>query len=212
MSASHPIQSLEAFVKARLAEAEPGHDYSHALRVRNNARRICLNEGGDRTIIELAALMHDVADPKVADPASGLAAIESQLKILDHTPAQINQIVLIIQSISFTREMAGVPCSSLECRIVQDADRLDAMGAIGIARTFSYGGRKMRPLWNGPLPKGLENPSPVKDESTIQHFYDKLLKLKDLMKTKTGRAMAAERHEFMVTYLEHFFEEWGGDL
>ncbi len=203
---------IEAFVEQRLANAEPGHNFSHALRVRSNARKIWQSEGGDRTIIELAALMHDVADPKVADPATGLAAIKNQLKALNHTEEQINQIVHIIQSISFTREKAGIPCTSLECRIVQDADRLDAMGAIGIARAFSYGGRKMRPLWNGPHSEGHEDYEPQPDESTIQHFYDKLLKLKDLMKTNTGKAMAAERHEFMITYLEHFFEEWESDL
>jgi uncharacterized protein len=209
-----PVNTVptETFVKAQLADAEPGHDFSHALRVRSNARRIWQNEGGDRTIIEIAALMHDVADPKVADPVTALAAIKNQLKALNHTEEEIIQIVHIIQNISFTREKAGIPCTSLECRIVQDADRLDAIGAIGIARAFSYGGRKMRPLWNGPLYEGHEDSLPMPDESTIQHFYDKLLKLKDLMKTNTGKAMAAERHEFMATYLEHFFEEWGSDL
>jgi uncharacterized protein len=206
-----PVNTVptETFVKAQLADAEPGHDFSHALRVRSNARRIWQNEGGDRTIIEIAALMHDVADPKVADPVTALAAIKNQLKALNHTEEEIIQIVHIIQNISFTREKAGIPCTSLECRIVQDADRLDAMGAIGIARAFSYGGKKMRPLWNGLPSEGPGDAEPKPDESTIQHFYDKLLKLKDLMKTNTGKAMAAERHEFMATYLEHFFEEWG---
>ncbi len=203
---------LEPWVQQKLSSVDAGHDWWHAVRVRNSALTIAEDEGGNRQIIETAALVHDLVDDKFFIPADAEKEIVSKLQSLFFKQNDIDHIMHIISSMSFSKELDGSSFDSLEFRIVQDADRLDAIGAIGIARTFSYGGHKGREFYNPNIP--FEEVSSKRQyrngaTPTINHFYEKLLKLKEMMKTKTGRAMAEERHQFMARYLEQFFKEWG---
>jgi uncharacterized protein len=207
------ILSAEEFVKQKLSAAEAGHDWWHVVRVRNLCRQILLQEKGDAFIIELAALLHDIADAKFngGDENEGpLMAREFLLKqgvevaVADH-------VVQIISGISFRNDHKDF--KSPELAVVQDADRLDAMGAIGIARAFHYGGFKNRIMYDPSieLKSNLTKEEYRKSSSpTINHFYEKLLKLKDGMNTPTGKLMAEQRHEFMELYLQQFFVEWEG--
>jgi uncharacterized protein len=204
--------SLEQFVKEKLSSVDAGHDWWHAVRVRNNAMEIATKEGGNIQIIKTAALIHDLVDDKFFDPAKAQKEIIKYLKQQDVKEEEIKHILQIINSMSFSKELDGINFDSLEFRIVQDADRLDAIGAIGIARAFNYGGHKGRELYNPEIPfEDVLSKHQYRSSTTatINHFYEKLLKLKDLMKTPTGKAMAKKRHSFMEKYLEHFFMEWG---
>lgn len=202
------------FVKETLAGAEGGHDWFHIQRVWNNAKMILEQEGeGDRLTVELAALLHDISDPKFndgdEDKGSQIAYNFLSRQGLDRD--RIEHIQTIIKYTSFKGGFNQGPLSSIEFRIVQDADRLDALGAIGIARAFNYGGFKNRPLHNPEIrPAAYDSPESYRnsDAPTINHFYEKLLKLKDLMNTETGRKLAEERHKFMQEYLDRFFSEW----
>ena len=201
---------LEHWIKEKLSAADPGHDWWHAVRVRDNALKIAQTEGGNLTVIETAALVHDLVDDKFFDPEISQKEILAQLSILKMNKKDIEHVLNIITSMSFSKEIEGTVFDSPEFRIVQDADRLDAIGAIGIARAFSYGGNKGREIYNPDIPltgKQLKQRYRNKTEPTINHFYDKLLKLKDMMKTLTGRRMAEKRHAFMTKYLDQFFEE-----
>ncbi len=203
---------LEYWVKQKLSSVDAGHDWWHAVRVRNNALKIAEKEGGNIQVIEPAALIHDLVDDKFFNPAVAEKEIVEKLKSLSFNSKDIDHIRDIIISMSFSKELDGKSFDSLEFRIVQDADRLDAIGAIGIARTFSYGGQKGREFYNPEIPfEEVSSKQQYRNSATptINHFYEKLLKLKDLMKTATGKTMAEERHSFMERYLEQFFREWG---
>lgn len=205
-----------AFVKKTLADAEGGHDWFHIERVWKNAMHIAAQEGGaNLEIVELGALLHDIADAKFYDGDEEIGPKKARefLETLDVTPAVIAHVENIVRHISFKGSREGQQFMSPELAIVQDADRLDAIGAIGIARTFNYGGFKGRPLYD---PAIAPDPSMSKEEykkgesPTINHFYEKLLLLKDMMNTRTGKELAAERHAFMETFLAEFFDEWEG--
>lgn len=203
------------FVKETLAHAEAGHDWFHIERVYKTALNINTQENGDLLTVALAALLHDIADSKFNDGDEEIGP-ETAAAFLDTLgiPADvILHVQQIIRNMSYKASLSGLNFSSREMDIVQDADRLDAIGAIGIARAFTYGGYKNRIMYDPAIPS---NPNQSKEAyknstaPTINHFYEKLLLLKDLMKTSAGRKLAEERHQFMELYLEHFYAEWEG--
>ncbi|WP_078394103.1 HD domain-containing protein [Shouchella patagoniensis] len=199
----------EAWVKEQLASEATGHDWYHIERVRRAARAMAEQEQADMFIVEMAALMHDLADDKIVESEEvGLRMIKDWLLTNEVNEEQMKHIVEIIQSISFSK---GQSLHTLEAEIVQDADRLDALGAIGIARTFQYAGSKGHAMYDPSLPV-RENMT--KEEyrngktSAVHHFYEKLLKLKERMNTEAGKRMAEERHLFMEQFLNQFYKEW----
>jgi uncharacterized protein len=211
------IPNTIAFVKEELKNAEGGHDWFHVERVFKNALLIAKEEKVDALIVSLATLLHDIADPKFhnGDETIGPKKATNFL-IAQKVSKEIGlHVVKIIKYVSFKNslEKGEKQFDSKELEVVQDADRLDAIGAIGIARCFNYGGFKNRPLYN---PKILPNLNMTKEEyknsdaPTINHFYEKLLLLKDKMNTTTGKRIAAERHQFMEVYLQQFYDEWNG--
>lgn len=209
------IDNTIIFVKETLAGAEGGHDWFHIERVLNNSRLIAKGEKANLQIVELGALLHDIADSKFhnGDESVGPRIASAFLRSQNVSEDIINHVVKIIQNISFKGGNTDQEFTSAELAIVQDADRLDALGAIGIARTFNYGGFKGRALYD---PKVEPNLNMNKEEykasnaPTINHFYEKLLLLKDRMNTETGRRIATERHDFMLKYLDQFYAEWEG--
>jgi uncharacterized protein len=208
------VKNSIAFVKETLAGAEGGHDWFHIERVWKTARYIREKEGaGDPLIIELAALLHDISDAKFNggdDDQGSRIAREFLLKQKVETETT-EHIENIIKHVSYKGGFSQNQISSIEFQIVQDADRLDAIGAIGIARAFNYGGFKNRPIHNPekPLQEYQDSSAYHKsDAPTINHFYEKLLKLKDLMNTSTGKLMAEERHSYMLQFLDRFYSEW----
>lgn len=209
------IEQTKAFVKNTLAGAEGGHDWFHTIRVYNNAIRIAQCEMVDIKVVQLAALLHDIADAKFynGDEEVGPTLATTFLEQATVDKDTINHVVNIIRYMSFKNNLKGIiTFSSKEMAVVQDADRLDAIGAIGIARTFNYGGFKNRPIFDPHKPPRLNLTKEEYKNSeapTINHFYEKLLLLKGMMKTPTGKAMAEKRHRFMVEYLNHFYEECG---
>jgi len=209
------ISKTIAFVKETLADAEAGHDWFHIERVYKTAKHINSTEHGDPLVVALAALLHDIADSKFngGDEEIGPRIAGEFLQRLDLDAGIIQHVQQIIKNLSFKASLGEITFASKELDIVQDADRLDAIGAIGIARAFTYGGFKNRVLYD-PEIKPVENQSKEAYKNTvaptINHFYEKLLLLKDLMKTPTARQMAQERHEFMETYLSQFYAEWEG--
>jgi uncharacterized protein len=209
------IQKTIDFVKKTLASAEAGHDWFHIERVFKTAQTINQQENGDELVVAFAALLHDIADAKFnnGDEELGPNMAASFLSSIDIATDVIDHVKLIIQNMSFKNSFDGAGFTSKEMQIVQDADRLDAIGAIGIARAFTYGGFKNRVLYDPAiLPEEHLNKESYKNTTapTINHFYEKLLLLKDMMNTKAGRAMATERHNFILLYLEHFYKEWEG--
>jgi uncharacterized protein len=206
------ILHVEQFVKQKMQGLEAGHDWWHVFRVRNNALKICEAEGGDKQVVELAALLHDLTDTKFFDAEREKPVVVDFLISLGLTPELISKVFDVIDNLSFSAELDGKRLPSLEAMIVQDADRLDAMGAIGVARAFSFGAHKNRPFFNPQhFPVGYESATAYRQTvaPTINHFFEKLLLLKHRMKTTTGRQFAEERHQFLIHYLVHFFEEWG---
>lgn len=210
------IDNTILFVKQKLENAEAGHDWFHIERVYKNALLIAQDEVCDIQIVKLGALLHDIADSKFNDgdetvgPKVARAFLESQ-KVSEEI---IVHVVNIIENISFKGGNFEKKFNSIELEIVQDADRLDAIGAIGIARTFNYGGFKNRQLYNPEIaPKlNMSKEEYKKSEApTINHFYEKLLLLKDKMNTKTGKNLAQERHKFMELFLSQFYAEWDGE-
>lgn len=204
------IQEVSDFVMEAVRHYDSGHGWSHIERVVRLALYIHECEGrGDRFTVELAALLHDVGDHKFA-LHDGPAEIRSLLGHLGVKESVTDEVVNINEKISFSKGPATEPKSD-ELQIVQDADRLDAMGAVGIARAFSYGGFKGRELYDPQAglhgQPGLSS-SGRNSASTIHHFYDKLLLLRSLMNTTTGKRVADERHEFMLTFLDQFMREW----
>lgn len=208
------IQKTESFVRNLLGEDCTGHDWFHIERVRRNALYICEKENkGDSYIIELAALLHDVSDEKLnATKEAGEKKLSDFLNSIELEQSTRDKVIDIINSVSF-KGGRKIELKSIEAKIVQDADRLDAMGAIGIARTFAYGGNKGRPIYSPEIAvrEEMSESEYRKGKSpSINHFYEKLLKLKNLLNTDTARNMAEKRHQFMEKYLEEFFNEWNG--
>lgn len=216
------IKNTISFVKNELKDAEGGHDWFHIERVYKNAILISEGEKVDKTVVILGALLHDIADSKFhnGDETVGPNKARSFLKTqnLSHHGGQAEEItdhiIKIIENISFKGGNKTQNFTSKELDVVQDADRLDALGAIGIARAFNYGGFKNRKLYDPEIKPNLNmSPSEYKasDAPTINHFYEKLLLLKDRMNTETGRQIAEERHAFMETFLNQFYAEWNGE-
>jgi uncharacterized protein len=211
------IQQTTEFVKSSLANAEGGHDWWHIYRVWQLSKYIAASEKADVLVVELGALLHDIADSKFHDGDEEIGPRKARqfLKSLDVEEKVITHVENIIRNISFKGGKVAQKFKSMELDIVQDADRLDAMGAIGIARTFNYGGFKNREMYN---PNITPNLNMTKEEyknstaPTLNHFYEKLLLLKVRMNTNTGRQMAEQRHRFMEAYLEQFYKEWGGEI
>ena len=209
------IQKTITFVKQQLLHAEAGHDWFHINRVYSNSLHIAKTENCNVEVVALGALLHDIADSKFhnGDETIGPKLAQQFLETQSASPSTVDQVINIIENISFKggNFTSKTPC--IELQIVQDADRLDAIGAIGIARTFNYGGFKNRQLYN---PEIRPNLSMTKDEyknnnaPTINHFYEKLLLLKDKMNTNLGKKMAEERHNYMEGFLQQFFLEWDG--
>ena len=205
------------FVKQKLENAEAGHDWFHIERVYKNALLIAQDEVCDIQIVKLGALLHDIADSKFnnGDETIGPKVARDFLESQRVEEAVIIHVVNIIKNISFKGGNFEKKFNSIELEIVQDADRLDAIGAIGIARTFNYGGFKNRQLYNPEIaPKlNMSKEEYKKSEApTINHFYEKLLLLKDKMNTKTGKNLAQDRHQFMELFLSQFYAEWDGEL
>ena len=211
------INNTILFVKNQLTHAEGGHDWFHIERVYKNALLIAEEEEEecDLSVVKLAALLHDIADSKFHDgdesvgPKTARTFLESQNVSEDI----ILHVIAIIENISFKGGNFEKKFNSKELEIVQDADRLDAIGAIGIARTFNYGGFKNRPLYNPNIQPNLNMSKEEYKNSespTLNHFYEKLLLLKDKMNTETGKKIAQKRHDFMVTFLSQFYAEWDG--
>lgn len=215
------IENTIEFVKQQLQNAEGGHDWFHIERVYKNALLIAKEENCDLTVVQLGALLHDIADSKFHDgdetvgPRTARTFLESQ-----NVPEEIIiHVINIIENISFKggnfEKKFSRNFGTIELEIVQDADRLDALGAIGIARTFNYGGFKNRTLYNPEIqPKlNMDKEEYKKNESpTLNHFYEKLLLLKDKMNTESGKKLAEERHQFMELFLTQFYAEWNGEL
>lgn len=210
------INNTIVFVKQKLENAEAGHDWFHIERVYKNALLISKNENCDTTIVELGALLHDIADSKFHEgdetvgPKTARTFLESQKANQDI----INHVIQIIENISFKGGNFEKKFSSIELEIVEDADRLDAIGAIGVARTFNYGGYKNRQLYNPNIQPNLKMTVEEYKKSeapTINHFYEKLLLLRNKMNTTTGKQIAQKRHIFMENFLEQFHSEWNGE-
>ena len=207
------IQNTIDFVKEKLEGAEAGHDWFHIERVWKLSKKIATAEDCNLKVVELGALLHDIADPKFHDGDETLAIkISNQFLESQNVSAEIvDQVLLIIKNISFKNREEAPKILPIELQIVQDADRIDAIGAIGIARTFNYGGFKNNLLYHPDIQPKLNMSKEEYKKSqgtTINHFYEKLLLLKDLMNTETGKRMAVERHDFMVDFLDQFYREW----
>jgi len=212
---SKVIQATKAFVQSELKDAEGGHDWFHIERVYKNALLLARDENVNLEIVSLGALLHDIADSKFhqgnenVGPQTARTFLES-LHVQDFV---IDHVVKIIENISFKGGNIKQEFTSPELDVIQDADRLDAMGAIGIARTFNYGGFKNRKIYDPSIaPKlNMSKEEYKKGENpTINHFYEKLLLLKERMNTVTGKKLAQKRHEFMEQFLEQFYTEWEG--
>ena len=217
MMNSELIKETIAFVKNELSSAEGGHDWFHIERVYKNALLISKTETVDELIVGLATLLHDIADSKFhnGDESIGPNKASEFLSEMNVDERIIRQVVEIISEMSFKNSIGEKTRErSLEFQVVQDADRLDAIGAIGIARCFNYGGFKNRKLYDPEIAPNLnmtKEEYKKSDAPTINHFYEKLLLLKDKMNTKTGKQIAEERHSFMEGYLKQFYAEWNGE-
>lgn len=209
------LEKTLEYVKERFKEDFSGHDYYHTLRVYKLAASICNEEKADLEIVQLAALLHDVDDYKLFGKNEGkITNAELFLRENNVSEEKINAINDIIASISFKGTDTKVP-ETIEGKIVQDADRIDAIGAIGIARAFAYGGSRNRSMYDpDEKPRDhmdFEEYSKNKG-TTINHFYEKLLKLKDMMNTESGRRVAENRHKYMEDFLNEFYHEWEGRI
>jgi uncharacterized protein len=217
MNKAQIIEKTVLFVKETLADAEGGHDWWHIYRVWQLSKKIAANESASLFVVELGALLHDIADAKFHGGNEEVGPLKARafLMTLGVEVDVVEHIENIIRNISFRGGKELKTFHSQELDIVQDADRLDAMGAIGIARTFHYGGYKNREIYN---PEILPNLNMTKEEykqstaPTMNHFYEKLLLLKDRMNTPTGKEIAYQRHFFMEQFIEEFYKEWEGDI
>jgi uncharacterized protein len=209
------LQAAEAFVKERLAGDSSGHDWWHIERVRQVALAIGREERVDLYIVELAALLHDVADWKFAggDSSAGPREVRAWLDSRGIEAAVSEHVCQIIEQLSFKGAGVATPMSTVEGKVVQDADRLDAIGAVGIARAFAYGGAKGRALHDPSEPPQMHASFAAYKQNagpTLNHFYEKLMLLKDRMNTAAGKRLAAERQQFMQAFLDQFLSEWDG--
>lgn len=209
------IANTIVYVKEELENAEGGHDWFHIERVWKLAKTIAEKEKANLMVVELAALLHDIADSKfnngdeTVGPQKARAFLESQ----NTNEAVVQHVIQIIENISFKGGKEQSKIDTIEFKVCQDADRMDAIGAIGIARAFNYGGFKNRGLYDPSVPPNLNMTKEEYKNSaapTINHFYEKLLLLKDKMHTETAKNMAAQRHSFMEAYLEQFYAEFNG--
>lgn len=214
MNRERIIENTASFVRKKLKNDSSGHDWWHIYRVWKLSKVLGKKEGADLFVVELAALLHDIEDWKFSrNKKTDSKIARNWLASLDVEPKDIGQVCAIIDKISY--KGAGVPdrMPTIEGKVVQDADRLDALGAIGIARAFAYGGSrnrimhdpKIRPVLHGSFKSYKKNKG-----TTINHFYEKLLLLKDRMNTKSGKKLAIQRHRFMAHYLDEFYKEWKG--
>ena len=210
------ISATKSYVAETLAADCTGHDWWHIYRVWKTAQHIVSQEGGDSLIVELAALLHDIADWKFHDGDLDAGPRQARLWLtkFDLPTATIDAICTIVKNVSFKGANVAAEPLSKEGEIVQDADRLDALGAIGIARTFAYGGAKKRAIYDpaqSPQTHDSFQAYQRNEGTTINHFYEKLLLLKDRMNTQTGLALAEKRHQFLTNFLEQFYHEWDAD-
>ncbi len=217
MNNEFAIQKTISFVKQTLQEAEGAHDWWHIYRVWKSTQQILKTEKANPLICELAALLHDIADHKFhnGDETIGPKKAKEFLTSLSFDDEIIEAVIKIIENISFLGGHKKSNYYSQELAVVQDADRLDAIGAIGIARTLNYGGFKKREIYNPEIKPNLNMSKEEYKSSTaptINHFYEKLLLLKDKMNTETGKKLAQKRHDFMEIYLSQFYNEWEGKL
>ncbi len=220
METADIIEATKAFVKSELKDAEGGHDWFHIERVYKNTLLIAKHESVDLTVVSLAALLHDIADPKFHNGDETIGPRVASEFLLKHNVDSeiIEHVTQIIENMSFKNTFAVTERSrsftSKEMEVVQDADRLDAIGAIGIARCFNYGGFKDRALYNPEIEPNLKMTKAeykAAKAPTINHFYEKLLLLKDQMNTKTGKRIAFDRHKYMEGFLKQFYAEWEGE-
>lgn len=214
MAKSDILTKTENHVRQKLEGKGSGHDWWHIHRVRNTALKIAQEEHADLFVVELATLLHDIADHKFhdGDEDIGPATARNWLVSLDVEESVIEHVCQIIRDVSFKGAEVETPMKTIEGKVVQDADRLDAIGAIGIARAFAYGGHKGRELHNPDIqPESHDSFDKYKKSTgpTINHFYEKLFLLKDRMNTKSGRKLAEDRHQFMEEFVERFLQEWG---
>jgi len=218
MSEKEIIAATVVFVKATLSEAEGGHDWWHIYRVWNNAKLIASGEADvDMLTVELGSLLHDIADSKfhAGDEEIGPRTARTFLESLKVDETVIRHVENMVRHISFKGSLENQVWTSPELAVVQDADRLDAIGAIGIARTFNYGGHMGREIFNPTIPPNLHMTKEEYKKSiapTLNHFYEKLLLLKDMMNTATGKRLAQARHEYMESFLKQFHAEWDGQM
>jgi uncharacterized protein len=209
------IAATEAFIQERLATDATGHDWHHVFRVRRNALEIAQQEGGDLFVVELIALLHDVADWKFhnGNEHAGTDTSREWLTQLHVPTLVVEQVCDGISKLSFKGANVTAEPMSLEGQIVQDADRLDAIGAIGIARAFAYGGHKGRPMYDPAIQPVLHDSFESYKKNagpTLNHFYEKLILLYDRLNTKTAKRMAQQRHEYLQTFMQQFLHEWHG--
>ena len=210
------VDACVDFVKAELSEGEKGHDWWHIQRVWRTARLLAKAEPVDEFVVELAALLHDIADSKFhgGNEEIGPEKAARFLAALEIDPVVINHVIQIIRNISFKGGNEAGTFSSPELMVVQDADRIDAIGAIGIARAFHYGGYKNRLLYHPDIKPNLNMTKEEyknSDAPTLNHFYEKLFLLKDRMNTPAGKALALRRHQFMEQFVSEFISEWNGE-
>ncbi|MDZ5610359.1 HD domain-containing protein [Bacillus pseudomycoides] len=215
MKKQKQIQKTVGFVKNILEKDASGHDWYHIERVHKLAISLSEKEGGDRFVIEMAALLHDVADEKLNESEeAGMKKVSDWLEGLDVTEEEKEHILHIIANMSYKGGHGG-NVETLEGKIVQDADRLDALGAIGIARTFAYGGAKGRLMYDPNIPPREEMTKEEyrkNSDPSLNHFYEKLLKLKDLMNTDAAKREAEVRHRYMEEFIEQFMKEWNAQI
>lgn len=209
------LSAAEAYARENLRGRECGHDFFHADRVRRTALRLRDAEGGDAGVVELAALLHDVADPKlVPDVAAAQKDLKDFLRGTGISSADVLHVLSILEGMSFSKELSGIQAEkTLEFQVVQDADRLDALGAIGIARCFAYGGSRNQLLYDPAIPPRLKMDNKAYREeksSSLNHFPEKLFLLRDRMNTQTAKRWAETRHALLVEYREAFLREWEG--
>ncbi|MEH6534784.1 MAG: HD domain-containing protein [Psychroserpens sp.] len=212
----HIIKKTKDFVKSELKNAEGGHDWFHILRVYNNSLLISKDEQVDEFVVALGALLHDIADSKFYDGDETVGPQKARVFLfgMNVDSAVIEHVLNIIKHISFKGGNEAQKFKSAELDVIQDADRLDALGALGIARTFNYGGFKNRKIFDPSIKPSLKMTKEEYKASTaptINHFYEKLLLLKDRMNTKTGKKIALSRHKFMEQFLDQFYAEWDGE-
>ena len=216
MNSKKLIENTRLFVEKELGNDSSGHDWWHIYRVWSLAKNIAQTEGADLTVVELSALLHDIADWKfnTGDESAGPKQAAKWLRKNEADPKLIDSVCEIIATLSYKGAGVDTPMRTIEGKVVQDADRLDAIGAMGIARTFAYGGSKNRLMYHPDKPPVMHQS--FKDYKknrghTVNHFYEKLLLIKERINTQSAKKLAEKRHFFMENYLDHFFKEWNGD-